>query len=413
MVRMILLSKKKLFVLALSLLVALTISACGGDEGTAVAEQLPTHTLAPLVTLTPRFTATPEVSRTPLPTFTLTPSETPIPPTPSNTFTPTEVPPVIGIIVSMDTVNVRRGPGGSYPAFVALDSGTGVEVLGTNPEETWLNIKLQDGQEGWVFAALVRIEPTPTVFPTFTPSPDLTALALGTPLPTAIIGGGTVTPTPPRSVVTPTLAGQEAQAPTATLQPTNTLDLPVVDVTSIHLTATALAEGISATATPLPTVASTTRGTAQSTTQNPTARPTTSGNAEVRTGVDVLAYCDDTSANSPAPTNLAAGSTLDVYWAWYARTEEQIQQHVTHANYEVRINGDYLEDWEDYIQSTILKDDGNYWVYWYVPSDPLPAGEIKITYRLTWDAQITDGYGSFGPGTGVTENTGSCTFTVK
>lgn len=412
MVRMIVLKKQKLLILALSTLLIITMSACGGDDGTSVAEQLPTHTLAPLVTLTPRFTATPVVTRTPLPTFTLTPSETPIPPTPSNTFTPTEVPPVIGIVVSLETVNVRRGPGGSFPAFVALDSGTGVEVLGTNPEETWLNVKLEDGQEGWIFAPLVRIEPTPTVFPTFTPSPDLTALALGTPLPTAIIGGGTVTPTPPRSVVTPTLAGEDTE-PTATLQPTNTLDLPVVDVTAINLTATALAEGISATATPLPTVGSTQQSTGATTPQSTSVSPTPSGDADVRTGVDVLAYCDDVSAGAPPPMNLAAGSTLDVYWAWFARTEEQIRQHVANANYEVRINGDLLEDWENFIQATRQEADGNYWVYWYVPTDPLPAGEIEITYRLTWDAQITDGYGSFGPGSSVTENTGSCTFFVE
>jgi len=146
-----------------------------------------------------------------------------------------------------------RGPGGSFSAFEALAAGTGVEIIGKNDKETWLLVRLDDGREGWVFGQLVRIQPSPTPFPTMTPSPDLTRLFLGTPLPTALIGGGTITPTPPRSVVTPT---DVTELPT-TLTPTATSDtsgIPVIDVDSINLTATALVSGISM-ATPTPTQA--------------------------------------------------------------------------------------------------------------------------------------------------------------
>src|SRR5689334_13307696 len=152
-------------------LVMLLMAACNGIN--APSEQsagVPTDTLAPLVTFTPRFTATPVPSRTPLPTFTLTPSETPISPTPSDTPTASATPPVTGIVASLETVNVREGPSVGASAIVALKPGTGVQVLATSPDNKWLNIRMDDGREGWIAVELVRVNPVPTDFPTATPS---------------------------------------------------------------------------------------------------------------------------------------------------------------------------------------------------------------------------------------------------
>src|SRR5215813_285598 len=118
---MVLKSISKLFFVALLLL-----SACNNNTGTAQEAGIPTDTLAPIVSMTPRFTATPVPSRTPLPTFTLTPSDTPITPTPSNTPPPTATPPITGIVASLQSVNVREGPGVNYSAIQALIPGTGV-----------------------------------------------------------------------------------------------------------------------------------------------------------------------------------------------------------------------------------------------------------------------------------------------
>lgn len=412
----------------LPLFMVLLIAGLAGCNGeTQVAERPPTDTLAPLVTLTERVTATPVISRTPLPTFTYTPSITPVPPTPTQTFTPTEIPPVMGIISSLSKVNVRNGPGGSYSAFVALDAGVEVEILGKNQEQTWLNIRLDDGREGWVSAALVRVEPSPTPFPTLTTPPDLTALFLGTPLPTAVIGGGTVTATPPRPLVTPTAENDSTDVSTAEATGATTtaeveidatapvtLDVPVINTTAVFQTATALAGGI---ALVTPTAATSTgqpnAGIATPTGGAPaaTAEPG-SGNGSVQQGVDVLAYCDNPAFARPAPTNLAAGSTIDVFWGWYAKTQAQVQQHRDNAIYEVRLNGKLLENWDQYASTVRLEDDGNHHVYWYVPGEPLPAGVNTITYQVTWQAQITDGYDVFGPGTTRPSESGTCTFTV-
>jgi hypothetical protein len=406
------------------LMLLVVFTGCSGQQQVAQVE--PTWTLAPLVTLTERFTATPVSSRTPLPTFTFTPSETPIPPTPSDTLTPTEVPPVIGIVQSLNSVNVREGPGTSFNTIAVLDPGTGVTVLEANEEGDWLMIEMEDGDQGWISAPLLRVEPTATPFPTFTLTPDLTALALGTPLPTAVIGGGTVTATPPRSVVTLTPVDDEdateepedeSASPTSgsALSITGTSSVPVIDTTSIFLTTTALAGGLNLTTPTAPAQSGSSTPVAVSTNQLTPAATTSGGGSTGTTtsGVDVLAYCDNNAFGSPPPRNLAAGSTIDVFWGWFARTRAQVEDHIENAVYDVRINGVPLEDWEAYRGTIRQESDGNYHVYWYVPTDALESGPVEITYEVTWENQITDGYASFGPGTSNVSETGTCNFTVQ
>ncbi len=411
------------------ILLLLFFAGCGGQPEVAQVE--PTWTLSPLVSLTPRFTATPVVSRTPLPTFTFTPSETPIPPTATDTLTPTEVPPVIGIVQSLNSVNVREGPGTMYNIIAALDPGTGVRVIEDHESGDWLMIEMENRDIGWISAQLLRVEASATPFPTFTPSPDLTALALGTPLPTAVIGGGTVTATPPRSVVTPTpddsagtipteTATSDIISPAITASPTTSTSAgdastPLIDTTAIVLTITARAGGLDLVTPTAPGQAGANTPVAVPTdrlTPGATSAPP-SGTTVVSSGVDVLAYCNNNAFGSPPPRNLAAGSSIDVFWGWYARTREQVQSHIDNAVYEVRVNGVLLDDYDPYRGSIRLEGDGNYHVYWFVPTDPLASGPVNITYKVTWRNQITDGYVSFGPGTSNESEEGTCTFTVQ
>lgn len=410
------------FTLMVASLALLLVAACTTNTPVEQSAGIPTDTLAPLVTLTPRFTATPVPSRTPLPTFTLTPSETPISPTPSNTPTASATPVQTGIITSLQTVNVRQGPSVGSNAIVALTPGTGVQVLATSPDGKWFNIRMEDGREGWIAAELVRLNPMPTNFPTATPPPDLTALAQGTLLPTAVLGGGTVTPTPPRSIVTPTEVGSASEATNtseasgdATLPP-----LPVIDVNAIELTATAMAlPTITPSFTPLGADTATPAIPFVGVTFTPSAGGSTTGgtgsegNSGSQTGVDVLAYCDNKAFGRPAPTNLLAGATIDVFWSWFVKDRALIQQHLDNVVYDVKIDGKPLDNWREYASSIRQGNDGNYYIYWYVPSGPLSAGQHSITYTVTWNAQITDGYDNFGPGTNKPSETGSCNFTVR
>jgi hypothetical protein len=405
------------FFLPLIFLAALSACTQGGDPQAA---GIPTNTLAALPSRTPRYTATPDSTRTPLPTFTFTPSETPIPPTPSNTPSPTATPIIVGIVNSAaEAVNVRGGPGETYDIVTTLNPGTGVTVLNVSPDGAWYLVEMENGDQGWISSRLLRVEEPPTPFPTATPTPNLTALALGTPLPTAILGGGTVTPTPPRQAVTATPAGSISPEQLLTTTPIATLTaaIPVIDTNAINQTATALVTGV-VRPTTVATAAnnpSTSGGATATFTPFPVGVPTTvsvgNGTPGVQRGVDVLANCDQ--AGFSVPNNLSAGSSMDVYWGWYATSMDFINQHLDHVVYEVRVNGTLLQNWRNYDTAPSLRDDGNYWVFWFVPVELPTAGQYQITYRVSWNATISDGISTYGPGTNNPVQTGSCTVTVR
>ena len=356
----------------------------------------------------------------------------------------------MGIIQSIQRVNIRNGPGVSFPAFESLTPGTSVLVIGQNAEGTWYNIRMEDGVEGWVVERLLFIEDTPTPFPTPTASPNLTALFLGTPLPTAIIGGGTVTPTPPGAIQTSTPVGgddlpSDTDTPVANASATEPLVpiVPIVDLDSINMTATALVSDfasatpdLDATVVSISLVTVTPGGDDSFSTPDPrnldapteiagtvSSNPTQviSGDsvelptraADVpRSGIDVFAFCNNNAYGISEPTSLTAGSSIEIFWAWFARTNEQLTEHINNATHELRVNGTQIAN-VDQFRQPFTSQGGDRAVYWYVPFGPLEAGEYLITYRVTWLTAITDGYGFFGPGTSVEFEEESCNFVVR
>lgn len=373
-------------VLAAFAVVPLLAAGCGGEVAAP-----PTATLAPIVSLTPRSTATLAPTTTPLPSATFTPSITPSPAPPTLTPTLTNTPAILGSVASLNDVNMREGPAVTFPSLSALRPGTGFTVVATDEAGGWFNVRLPDGSEGWISATLVRLQPTETPPPTHTPTPDETLMALGGPLPTAILGGQPVTPTPPGVVVTP------PGSPTAS----GGVQLP--DLPSINRTATALAGGIQQpvggpTGGPLPS------GSA-------TAAPAV-GNATQRQGVEVFAYCDDPGWGvARAPTGLVTGSTIEIVWAWYASTRELLAENIAAAHYDVRLNGVPVQN---VVRANPRQQaDGNWWQYFYARSQPLNSGPQQITYSVTWDEAIFDGFSNYGPGTGIPSQSGSCTFSVR
>lgn len=56
--------------------------------------------------------------------------------------------------------NVRQGPGLGYGLIAGgATAGTQVQVIGRNSDASWFNIVLPDGQEGWIFGALLTLNP--------------------------------------------------------------------------------------------------------------------------------------------------------------------------------------------------------------------------------------------------------------
>lgn len=412
--------KKWLLVVAMMIL-----GACNPQED-AVAN-LPTSTFLPIPSQQPRYTATPESTRTPLPTFTYTPTDTPIPPTITNTPPPSATPTVSGIVQSLQRVNVRTGPGENYDFFDSLAPGTGVQVIGQDPDGVWYNVRLEDGREGWVSSRLLFIPSEPTPFPAQEATADMTALFSAQPLPTSILGGNPITPTTIGLIVTATQVGLPSATPEGTLTPTPprvpiVSSVPSVNLSSINLTATSLAQG-AATTTPLsvPAIAETRvltiepAGTLPAATSLATASAgvVAGGGSDNRDYPNVFAFCDNVSAfGISAPTGLKAGQTVDIWWDWYAKQENQLRDHLAHSQVDLRVNGTPIADINNYA-TAIRPAAADYVLSYYIPYGPLVAGDYEITYVVTWDQAIFDGYAYYGPDTSTPFEQKTCKFTVR
>jgi hypothetical protein len=138
------------------------LSAESTDEAGTDTDASPTPEGArPTNTVPPTATNTPTNTPTQTPTATLTPSITP-------TFEPGVT--VRGVIDSDQSVNVREGPGRTFPPVASAAPGTIVEVTGRNGDGEWLKIKLEDGSEGWVSSSLVAVEAPEAAVPEATQS---------------------------------------------------------------------------------------------------------------------------------------------------------------------------------------------------------------------------------------------------
>ncbi len=124
--------------------------------------------------------------------------------------------------------------------------------------------------------------------------------------------------------------------------------------------------------------------------------------------VDILAYCQQKDIRPETPTT---SDNVYIEWSWYVALPDYMEDHLKNANYEVRLDGKLLDNWQQY--ATEMRVESGVWiVYWYYPVGKLNTGEHKIDFKLTWDEAITDGYKQFGPGTPTETDQGTCTFNV-
>ncbi len=362
-----------------------------GCRNAAEPTPIPSPTASPTSRPTASPTDTPQPSPSSSPTDTLTPSPTP---TATKTPTPTFTPTVFGIVRSQQRVNVRGGPGVNFEVYDSLVPGTGVQVIGQDDDGNWYNIKLENEDEGWVSASLLLLEDAATSSPNATASPAVSpaSRASGT------SGGETSADIP---------APQAA----ATDDEFLVFNVPVVDIDAIHLTATMLVSRPSATAAATDSQQIAGQPPAEEDSDEAIEAPTRPANA-IRQGVDVFAFCDDSAYGFPPPTDLAAGSTIEIFWAWFASTEAYLRQHIANARHELRVNDVRIANVDQFRHPSLTRGRDRV-VHWYVPFGPLEAGEYRITYRVTWETVISDGYDSFGPGTATEFEEESCGFAVR
>jgi hypothetical protein len=126
---------------------------------------------------------------------------------------------------------------------------------------------------------------------------------------------------------------------------------------------------------------------------------------------NIVAYCDTFEIEPLTPI---IGDSISLVWSWFATERELIDDHIEHAQYTITVGGNLLAGWR--FRSQILPDEtnnGDWTVYWYALLGHLEAGAYDVEYNLTWDAQISDGYGEYGPDSDITEDAGACRFRVE
>lgn len=64
---------------------------------------------------------------------------------------------LIAVVISADGANLRSGPGTDFNRIIGMARNTELEVLGYNESGDWVNVRLEDGTEGWVSAGLIVI----------------------------------------------------------------------------------------------------------------------------------------------------------------------------------------------------------------------------------------------------------------
>ncbi|MFQ5435436.1 MAG: SH3 domain-containing protein, partial [Anaerolineae bacterium] len=88
-----------------------------------------------------------------------TAGETEATPTPPPSFSPGDADAVTNV-----NANVRQGPGLGYGTLAGgASAGTQVELIGRSSDSSWMNVRLPDGQEGWIFTSLLTINSSVSV----------------------------------------------------------------------------------------------------------------------------------------------------------------------------------------------------------------------------------------------------------
>lgn len=138
------------------------------------------------------------------------PEPTAAPPAEPTAAPPTSFNPGTNDAVVNTNANIRTGPGLSFGTVAGgATAGTNVSLIGRTSDNSWYQIVLPDGQEGWIFGTLL------TVNSGF----DLGGLEVVEVAPPAG-GGGTTAPPPPAAPVSGSfeLGGQTAGLPVGPMQ---------------------------------------------------------------------------------------------------------------------------------------------------------------------------------------------------
>ncbi|MEP7292747.1 MAG: hypothetical protein ABI835_13275 [Chloroflexota bacterium] len=101
--------------------------------------------------------------------------------------------------------------------------------------------------------------------------------------------------------------------------------------------------------------------------------------------------------------------TITIFWSWFTKTREQMDQHLANALYNVELNTANLP--MTTLSEPVLRS-GNTWVFYTATVGNLRPGHYEVGYLLEWANPVNDGYADYGPGTTNPRQSGICNFDV-
>lgn len=122
----------------------------------------------------------------------------------------------------------------------------------------------------------------------------------------------------------------------------------------------------------------------------------------------IFAECDAYPLAEPGL--LYDNDTITIFWSWFAKTQEAMQQHLDNAVYTVQLNTASLPMTT---RSEPVLRNGNYWVFYTARVGNLRPGHYEVGYLVTWRNTITDGYDNYGPNTANPRLSNICNFDIR
>jgi hypothetical protein len=122
----------------------------------------------------------------------------------------------------------------------------------------------------------------------------------------------------------------------------------------------------------------------------------------------VFAECEDYPVAEPGI--IYDNDNVIFFWSWFTATEAQMQDHLENVNYDVQY---YDALGLPNVQRTDIRFiEGLYWVFYYSELGNLFPGRYFISYKVTWDEPVFDGFSEYGPGTDNDLLVSACEFQV-
>ncbi|MCS6835987.1 MAG: hypothetical protein NZ750_08220 [Anaerolineae bacterium] len=127
----------------------------------------------------------------------------------------------------------------------------------------------------------------------------------------------------------------------------------------------------------------------------------------------IFAECNQVAG--AAPGRLFDTDNLTIFWSWFARTPQQVQDHQAKAIYEVIFYAPGAPPQPLPVNPRPIVRRGNrHWAFYVVElGGSWAPGSYSVSYRVTWTEPTFDGFENFGPGTENPELRGDCSWEIE